>query len=378
MSSSKASVMRKIFYTIIFLHAVMHLITFYMINGTEEGLLPAWATLLWVGAVVLFLVFAVMHFREQKYAWVVGLVAAAISQIVLVQEWEASRFGTVPNLVVLFVCFGLGDSRELQKRFRKEIVSLLNHSRYLDERIVTEQDISTVPEPVQKWLRRSGVIGRPFISVGRMTQDLDVKLKPDMEHWIPATAVQYSSVVSPSFVWVVRAKVKTVVNFLMRDKYQDGKGEMLVKYLEFFPDFSGDSAKVDQAALQRYLGEMVWFPSLALAPCVAWEQIDENTAKATMNYEGVEGSGVFHFSGYGDVLSYEAIQFMIRYDQFKRRRWVMDVLEYKHFDGILVPSRVTSTWQRREGDWTWLKLRVTSLCYNESAVAKFSDEKASL
>ncbi|TVQ85923.1 MAG: hypothetical protein EA393_13025 [Bacteroidetes bacterium] len=41
-------------------------------------------------------------------------------------------------------------------------------------------------------------------------------------------------------------------------------------------------AKMDEATLQRYLGEMVWFPSALLNPYVSREVIDPLSAKATM------------------------------------------------------------------------------------------------
>ena len=42
--------------------------------------------------------------------------------------------------------------------------------------------------------------------------------------------------------------------------------------------------KMDEATLQRYLGEMVWFPSALLNPYVSWEVIDPLSAKATVTY----------------------------------------------------------------------------------------------
>ncbi len=54
------------------------------------------------------------------------------------------------------------------------------------------------------------------------------------------------------------------------------------------------------------------------------------------------------------------------------------MLQCKHFSGILVPSKVASTWQLEDRDWTQLKVRVTSVCYNDDAIAKFAADEASL
>jgi hypothetical protein len=42
----------------------------------------------------------------------------------------------------------------------------------------------------------------------------------------------------------------------------------------------------------------------------------------------------------------------------------MDITDYSTFEGIKVPSNMTSTWQLDSGPWTWLKLHVTDIQYN--------------
>ena len=44
--------------------------------------------------------------------------------------------------------------------------------------------------------------------------------------------------------------------------------------------------EIDQGALLRYLGEIVWVPSAALSDYITWEEMDSTTARATMSYEG--------------------------------------------------------------------------------------------
>jgi len=52
----------------------------------------------------------------------------------------------------------------------------------------------------------------------------------------------------------------------------------------------------------------------------------------------------------------------------KRYKWVLLVEEYKTFEGIKVPSRMTATWKLEKEDWTWLKLEVIDIKYNEMPV----------
>jgi hypothetical protein len=112
---------------------------------------------------------------------------------------------------------------------------------------------------------------------------------------------------------------------------------------------------------------MVWFPSLALSPYISWEQVDENTAKATMSYKGTSGSGLFYFNPAGEVTKFSALRYKGNETESKRYEWEMNISEYRRFEGIKVPAKMTSTWKLDSEDWTWLKLEVTDISYNVNA-----------
>ncbi len=178
-----------------------------------------------------------------------------------------------------------------------------------------------------------------------------------------ATALQYTAMDKPAFIWTVDAKMNALLHFKGRDKFEKGKGEMLIKLNALINVVNAQGEKMDEGTLQRYLGEMVWFPSLALSPYITWEPVNDTTATATMTYGGSTGSGTFYFSPAGDVLKFAAMRYQGNEADAKRRPWSMDITAYKTFEGLRVPALMTSTWQLEEGDWTWLKLEVMEVEY---------------
>ena len=46
-----------------------------------------------------------------------------------------------------------------------------------------------------------------------------------------------------------------------RDMYAEGTGRMLVKVASLWPVADASGAQTDQAAMMRYLSEMIWFPT---------------------------------------------------------------------------------------------------------------------
>lgn len=221
---------------------------------------------------------------------------------------------------------------------------------------------------MKNWLQNSGVIGKPFIKVGKVFQKAEMQLKPEQSNWMTASAIQYTFIDNPAFIWMVDVKMNGFLNFQGRDKFEDGKGEMLIKMNSLFNVVDERGGKLDEGTLQRFLGEMVWFPSMALSPYISWEEIDANTAKATMNYKETSGGGTFYFNNRGDVIKFTALRYKGNEPDAKRHEWIMQISDYDTFEGIRVPAKMTSTWKLDEGDWTWLKLEVTDIKYNLNAI----------
>jgi len=90
-------------------------------------------------------------------------------------------------------------------------------------------------------------------------------------------------------------------------------------------------------------------------------------AKATITYKGTSGSGTFYFNSEGDFIKFSAMRYMGNDSDAKRHEWVLLVDEHKSFEGIKVPSKMTATWKLDSKDWTWIKLEITDIKYNENA-----------
>jgi len=364
--------MKYVFIIIIFIHGLIHLLGFlkgFGFKEVKELTLPISKPMgiVWLSTTILFLAYGISFIMNSKYSWLLGFLAVVISQILIILFWKDAKFGTIPNIIVLIVSVISFGYYNFQRFVQQETIHLLSQNKTFEKRIITEKDIQHLPLPVKKWLNHSGVIGKPYINLGRVLQKAEMKMKPEQENWMNATAIQYTTIDIPAFIWTVDVKMNSFLKFQGRDKFENGIGKMLIKIHSLINVVNETGEKLDEGSIQRYLGEMVWFPSLALSPYISWEQIDSLTAKATMTYKGTSGSGTFYFNSEGDFIKFSAMRYMGNNPDSKRREWVLLVDEHKSFEGIKVPSKMTATWKLDSKDWTWIKLEITDIEYNENA-----------
>lgn len=228
---------------------------------------------------------------------------------------------------------------------------------------VTEKELARLPPPVQRWLRNSGIVGKTKIRSTRLLQSAEMRLRPDQKDWAESNAEQWINLESPAFVWTVKMKMATLPVRGM-DQFIDGQGSMWITFLGLIPVVQVEShPKINQSALQRFLGEIIWSPSAALAPWVEWTGVDELTARAKMTWAGVTGEAVFYFDEKGDLKKFVAMRFKEVTDE-QPLEWHADVKEIQTFNGIRIPSSLEATWMLPEGPYTWLRFKLQNVQYD--------------
>jgi len=224
--------------------------------------------------------------------------------------------------------------------------------------IIRDSDLEPLPEPVQHWLHKAGVMGKEPIRKWQLRQRARIRLHPNQTSWSYLTARQFFITDPPGFIWKARTYMLGILPVKVRDKLIDGKGEMLVKVLGLFTIARARGPKIDEGALQRYLAEIVWLPTAALSAHIDWEPIDSHAAKAHFQVGNTRVSGIFHFNEAGEVQQFQTMRYRGNDPQAEREPWVIDVQKTDMHHGFRIPVAVTITWKLKERDWTWMKLEV--------------------
>jgi hypothetical protein len=231
---------------------------------------------------------------------------------------------------------------------------------------VTEADLAGLPEPVQRYLRYTGVVGMERIRAVRLKQTGSMRIKQD-KPWMPLKAVQYYTTDPPAFIWQGSVKAAPLFRITARDRYLAGRGNMRIKLLGLFKIADARAPELDQGTLLRFLNEGMWFPTVYLEDYVRWEAIDSVSARATMSYGEITASAVLHFNELGQLANFVAERYMEDSGKYRLETWSTPVNQYGEMNGIMLPVSGEAIWHLESGDFPYIRLEITDLEYGVPA-----------
>ncbi|MFO7178730.1 MAG: hypothetical protein DIU78_008540 [Pseudomonadota bacterium] len=329
--------------------------------------------LAWLVALAVLVGAALLRMGRHEAWWMVALVGVLISQCLIVVAWSDAKFGTIANASILVaVSISVAQAR-FGQRVDAEARALLARGAGKGS-ILERAEIGGLPLPVQKWLVRSGVVGRERARTVRLKQRGDLRTKPGGA-WMPARAEQYFSVEPPAFLWKVDTRMAGVLPIVGRDEYVDGRGNMLIKAAALVSVVDAADEKIDHGSMLRFLGEMVWFPSAATSPYVAWEAIDDTRAKATMRSGGSEASAVFTFDAQGRVVGLRAERYLGGGAEAALTPWVVSCSEYRRFEGVEVPSRGEVGWELASGYFAYYRWEILEVQFDRAELYEHDSDR---
>jgi uncharacterized protein DUF6920 len=232
------------------------------------------------------------------------------------------------------------------------------------------REIDSVPRPVARYFHLAlGAQLRPVLTARAQWRG-DFLLRPTADGWRSFRATQIYHTRPPGFIWDARISMAPGLNVWVRDGFVDGGGSMRGAVLGVIPiiNVHGTSA-ITAGALQRYLGEAIWFPT-ALLPRygVHWTLQDDSTARATLTVASTTVSLDFRFGSDGFVESvYSSSRFRDVHGTAVPTPWEARVTRYVEHDGIRVPATGEAAWLLPEGRLPYWRGELVALVYEMDA-----------
>ena len=138
---------------------------------------------------------------------------------------------------------------------------------------------------------------------------------------------------------------------------------MLVKVASLWPVVDASGEQMDQAAMMRYLSEMIWFPAAFLAGNISFEAVDDSSARVTLTDHGRTATATMFFDPQGRLTDFVAQRYRTA-DASDPDTWSTPFTGYGEFEGLRLPTRGTAIYKLPGGDLEYIDVTVTDLRYD--------------
>lgn len=259
----------------------------------------------------------------------------------------------------------LAGSAAFTRLVRRDVQALRARAAPARAGVITEEMLTDLPEPVARYLRYTGVVGKPFPRIVRLRQKGRMRPGPG-QRWIPLDAEEHYSVQPPGFVWAGTLRVGPLPVARARDMYAEGDGRMLVKVASLWPVVNASGEQMNQGEMTRYLNEMIWFPAAFLAGNIAFQAVDDSSAQVTLTDHGRTATGTLVFDTQGRVTDFVAQRYRTP-DASSPDTWSTPITGYGKFEGLRLPTRGKAIYKLPDGDLEYIEVTLTGLHYDTGA-----------
>jgi hypothetical protein len=322
--------------------------------------------LVWLAAAVLTLAAVAAMFAWPRGWWMIGAAALVLSQIAVSTSWSDAKFGTVANVLLLagvaYGCFTQGPA-SFRAQFERDAKAGL--ARPIDAPPLREADLARLPDPVQRYLRATGMVGQPLIRNYRVRMRGRIRSGPTAR-WMPFEADQQSFADHPTRLFWIRATMMGVpVDGLHR--LADGHAIMRIKPLGAFAVVDAAGPEMDQGETVTLFNDMCLLaPGTLVDRAIQWEPVDAWTAKARFTHAAHTISATLHFDDDGLLKDFVSDDRFASTDgkNFMRWRWSTPIAEYRAYGPYRLAARGEARWHSPEGEYEYAAVDILEVEYN--------------
>lgn len=361
--------MKIVFVIIVLLHGLIHMFGFlkaFKFLNFKELTLPISKPngVIWLGTTIFFLIYGVLYFIGARYAWLFGIIAVIASQVIIIYFWKDAKFGTLLNLIILFVSFINLGSFLIKSDFESKVQADFKINNTFSTDILKESDIAHLPIVVQEYLRYTKSVGQEKIKNFKAEFTGVLRSSPD-DKAMNVQTVQYNFYQNPSRYFYVSA-TKMGLPATALHLYQNETATFQVKLLNWINMVNAKGEKMNQGETVTLLNDMcIIAPATLIDHRIKWETINDTVVKAYFTNGNFRVSAELYFNE-----KYELVNFISndRYEtdgvNYNNYPWSTPVKNYKMINGYLLPSKGKVIFHKPDRDFTYGELEYKSVKYN--------------
>jgi len=232
--------------------------------------------------------------------------------------------------------------------------------------VVTDADLAHLPAPVQRYLRTSGVVGRPRVRNFRARMHGRIRSGRDAP-WISLSAEQYNFIDEPARLFYLTGSM-SMIPVQGYHRYVGQAATMRIKAaaLATVVDASGD--EMTQSETVTLFNDMcVIAPATLIDPAITWEAGGARTARASFTNAGHTIRAELLFNDAGELANFvsdDRLQASPDGKSATSMRWSTPLGGYRSFGPIRLAATGEGRWHETAGDYAYIELTFDDVRYN--------------
>lgn len=352
---------------LVFIHGIIHLFGFMKAFGLSEmqqltQAISKPAGIVWLLAFALFVLAGLLFAFKNSSWWLFGFIAVVVSQALIIYSWQDAKFGTIANVIILIACvIGYG-TWSFYNKFQNDVKTALQQKEYFQNSLLTETDIQLLPEPVQKYLRYTGSVGKPKVNNFKIEFTGKIR-KDEQSEWMPFTCEQYNFLQTPTRLFFMKAKMKglPVGGYHC---FKNGAASMDIRLFSIFKVQYMAGAEMDLSETVTFFNDMcVAAPPTLIDARIKWLAVEGNKVKASFTNNNITVSAWLYFNDKGELINFISED---RYagDTGKQYPWSTPLKDYHETNGYKLMGNAEVIYSYPDRDLCYGTFELTGIKYN--------------
>jgi hypothetical protein len=359
-----------IFIFITLIHGLIHFMGFSKAFGyghitqlTKEISKPM--GILWFATGLLFIICIGLYLLKKDSWAYFALLATVLSQVLIINNWQDAKFGTIANVLILVVTIIGFFQIKFKNDYRNEVKLGLEESQKMPNTILTEADIAYLPEPVRKYIHYTGCIGKPTVNNFRI--DFSGKIRDHKKPvWMPLTSEQYNFIKTPTRLFFLDATMKglPVAGFHC---FKNGVAYMDIRLLSMFKVEYQSGAVMNTSETVTFFNDMCCMaPAALIDKRIDWLEVEGNKVKASFTNNGITISAWLYFNEKGELVNFDSEDrsALGANGETLKLKWRTPLRDYKSINGYKLASYAEAVYTYPDGDFTYATFELKDIGYN--------------
>lgn len=361
--------MKHLFFILILLHGLIHLMGFlkaFQIAEMNQLQTPISKPMgiLWLIATILF-VLAIVLFYLSDYWFIPATAAALISSALIISSWSDARFGTIPNVIILIVCFFAFTSCSFKVVYQRDVALATKINSDIQNSLLSEEDIISLPVPVKNYIRLTGSIGKPKVQNFKIAFEGKIR-KNEQSEWMTFTCEQHNFMAVPTRLFFMNVWMKglPVAGY---HHFKNGKAVMDIRLLSLIKVQYAEGNEMDISETVTFFNDMCCMaPATLIDKRIDWIETKGDTVKCSFINNGIKIYATLFFDDKGKLVNFISNNRFAYNDNGTMScvPWQTPLKAYKSVNGYYLPSQAELIYSYPVGDLCYGMFSLKNIKYN--------------